>query len=1197
MARLRRNEWNFSSNAAELITSTLRAPDFAASPLGHAEAELTELRGARRLDLVIFGRRDPQEPIVSAELKGPWDALGRTPYNTSLVEGAHAKASRCGALYFITWNVRRLVVWKTDDPGVALTDRVIYDREIVPPTVTLASPADLDKPEIKEAINTGIVGLVSFLHAALSGPPTVEFLPLDRLFIARIESALDFPIQCTSTEMRRKLASEPTFRRGFERWMRDVQGWVVSESTESQNVDHAARFTCYVLVNRLCFYNALRRKYSQLPRLAAPNNIATGDALQRRLARSFDEAKRFTGNYETVFDGDYGDTLPFLSDEAVPEWRSLIRSLDHYDFAHIGLDVIGAMYEQLIKPAERHRYGQHYTQPSVVDLIMSFATTTGREQVLDPGCGGGTFLVRAYARKSFLDSSQDHSALLESLYGCDILNYACHLSIINLAIRDLIDDDNFPRIHLGDFLRYSADAVFSEQPVRIQAGGLVTGKRDIRLHARSCDAIVGNPPYINAKEMRAADRVFYHESAVRAWPHYSWRRVADIYTYFWLYAEQFVSPSGYLVLLTQAGWLDVDYGIPLQQWMLDHFRIVAILETEAEPWFTDARVATAVTVLQRETTAERRASNPVRFGQFRSRLSAIAGIATSEADRQRAFDSLRDRLLEPQTDIDTERYRIRIVRQDHLEEAGTERGGYVGSKWGRYLRSTETLYSLQKAYPSKFVPLRQLAHVQRGITTNRDEFFLVSDISDECLEAVQEARAFRTRFRVARERVASRDASIVRRKDGVELPLETRYLRPIIKTARDVSSFVTRGLDHGFAVVISDRRQDLPSLAKAYVEAGEREGWHQLPSFQAIQDAGGNWYSLRESDVSPILLIKTMQYSPIVLLNDAKLLANQRLYTVRTMPEVDPIVLCAVLNSTIFACERYAAVKALGREAAIDVEVFSANAYKTPDVRGLAVEDVESLRTLMLELALRPAEDMVEAPLMQLGRSAALAYVSQTPISQEIWPSELKDPVREEIDKIVLRLLGVPAAQVDQTREAMVNELVDHTRKLRLLELEARINRQGTGSSLGTSPRQLADEIWTQLIESRRLTPRQMPHDFLPVNELISTVHLPVARVRIEGPDLFDAQSMYVLRTDRAIVFRGSQNQVLYLAKLSELGVAGDVALPEDASVCRTLSGTITEYHQEFTALFEHHIAEVTSDDELATRIMKEGWKRIVSRG
>jgi hypothetical protein len=190
---------------------------------------------------------------------------------------------------------------------------------------------------------------------------------LDRLFIARIESALDYPIQSTIDAVGNAVRSNPAFKRDAEKWMRDSQGWVISEATERQNIEHAARFTCYVLVNRLCFFNALRRKYPRLRRLTVPNNVATGRALQQKLSEAFNEAKRFTGNYETVFDGDFGDSLPFLADQAVPDWRSLIRSLDHYDFAHIGLDVIGAMYEQLIKPAERHRYGQHYTQPAVVD--------------------------------------------------------------------------------------------------------------------------------------------------------------------------------------------------------------------------------------------------------------------------------------------------------------------------------------------------------------------------------------------------------------------------------------------------------------------------------------------------------------------------------------------------------------------------------------------------------------------------------------------------------------------------------------------------------------------------------------------------------------------------------------------------------------------------------------------------------------
>jgi SAM-dependent methyltransferase len=1196
MTRLRRNEWNFASNAAELITNILRNPEFKESPLGHAEAELTELRGVRRLDLVLFSRQDPLDPMVTGELKVPWDPLGRTPYNTKLVEDAHAKATRTGAVYFITWNIRRVVVWKTDDPGVALLDRVIFDHELVPSSLTLASIADLDRTEVRESLAVGVGDLVAFLDSALTGLPAPSFLPLDRLFIARLESALYYPIQTTATEIDLRMHSDAGFKRAVERWMRDVQGWIVNTSNEAQNISHAARFTCYVLVNRLCFYDALRRKYRQLPRLIVPNNINTGEALQRRLTKSFNDAKRFTGNYETVFDGDYGDTLPFLSDDAVSEWRSLIRSLDHYDFANISLDVIGAMYEQLIKPAERHRYGQHYTQPSVVDLITSFAIRTGHERVLDPGCGGGTFLVRAYARKAYLDDSQDHAALLETLYGADILNYACHLSIINLAIRDLIDDDNFPRIHLGDFLRLTPRSVFSDQPTRVQAGGLVTGKRHVVVAEGSCDAIIGNPPYINAREMRAADKVFYHNAATAAWPEYPWRRAADIYTYFWLHAEQFLTPNGYLTLLTQAAWLDGEYGIPLQRWMLDHFAIVAVLETEVEPWFTDARVATVVTILKRESDPALRSANSIRFVQFRSRLADITGNDTSECGRQSAFEQLRNELLQTTNDVDTPKYRLRLLTQGEIAEAGTDANGqYVGSKWGRYLRSTQTLYDLQRMYPTRFVPLGTLATVQRGITTNCDDFFLVSDVSKPSLDAVTDAREFRARYATRREQVVSGEVKIVRRKDGVELPLETAHLRPIIKTARDVKRFITSVIDSELAVVIAENRRQLSALARRYVEAGEREGWHLLPSFAAIQEGGGNWYTLRTADAAGILFIKTMQYSPIVLWNDAEMLTNQRLYTVKPNNGLDALALCGVLNSTLFACERYAAVKALGREAAIDVEVFSATAYKTPDIRLLGDGDVEGLRFAMRNLAEREVHTVVEERLMRLGHAAAVAYAATTPINQDVWPIELRDPVRADIDRIVLRLLGVSEAEIDNVRERMLNDLISYTRKLRILELEAQINRQGLGDQSGPPPRVLADEIWTQLVNSNQITQRRIPEGFLPPSSRLGHAQLSGAPVTIEQPGLFDSQPEYVARTKSTVVMRGSLEEVRYISLLAEYGVSGQVTVPLDSEKCRSAMEAIQAYHELYTRLFQHSVEEITSDVDLQRRIIREGWKRVIN--
>ncbi len=973
MPRLRSNEWNFAANAAALVTELLQGEAYEGSELGHAEPELTELRGARRLDLVIFSRSDPAEPLVTGELKVPWDPLGRTPYNTHVVEDAYRKAGNAGARYFITWNIRRIVVWKTDEPGVQLINRVVYDQEIISREV--ASQEALARPDFQAELRAGVDALLGFLTSLFAGLFEPRFLPIDRIFIARLEAALDHPISATTFALVGHTTSDRAFRQRFESWMRDIQGWLVTPAAEMENTTRASRFTCYVLVNRLCFYNALRRKYEDLPRLTAANNIVTGAMLERRLQRAFNDARRYTGDYESVFDGDFGDTLPFLADDAVPDWRELVRLLDNYDFAHIDVDVIGAMYERLITPSERHRYGQHYTQPRVVDLMTALSIETGTDRILDPGCGGGTFLVGAYKRKSQLSPEMDHSELLASLYGCDILQYACHLTTINLAIRDLIDDDNFPRIHRGDFLAYQPGEIFSSQPVRLQAGGLTTGTERSRLEENSVYIVIGNPPYISAKGLPAEAKARYLAEARRSWPYFDWKPSSDIYLYFWLHSARFLRDGGRLALLTQSGWLDGDFGVPLQEWMLSHFNIEAIVESEAEPWFTDARVATCITVLRK--VAAPNTDHRVSFVRLNGTLQTIFAQTSMTTAEALAQSIARGEGLPGL-------FTVRSLPQGQLERDGREENGpYVGSRWGRHLRTPDSLYSLYAGYAASFVELSDLADIRRGITTNCDAFFLVEDISREVLGQARSAHEFRESYGVSRERVQTGEVKIIRRKDGVEFALPTNTLRPILKTPRDFRSYTTSLAESSLAVCFHGERRHLEHLAERYVAAGERERWHLSPSFAQNRNA---WYILRTPEISPILFPKTIQYVPVVLLNDGALLANQRLYEIRPSEGVDDKAIWAVLNSTLFAFERYTAAKSLGREAAIDIEVFTAEALRVPDLRLVSEEDIARLREAAEELRLEEPSPALDEVLMQMGQSAALDFVYRTHVAKEVWP-------------------------------------------------------------------------------------------------------------------------------------------------------------------------------------------------------------------
>jgi hypothetical protein len=123
-----------------------------------------------------------------------------------------------------------------------------------------------------------------------------------------------------------------------------------------------------------------------------------------------------------------------------------------------------------------------------------------------------------------------------------------------------------------------------------------------------------------------------------------------------------------------------------------------------------------------------------------------------------------------------------------------------------------------------------------------------------------------------------------------------------------------------------------------------------------------------------------------------------------------------------------------------------------------------------------------------------------------------------------------------------------------------------------------------------------VPDDFLQYSREITTVRLPGGRVEIEEPNLFSSDGQPAAKIGSTILFRGSREQVTYLAKLSSWGVSGDVTVPTNSSTCRKMLDNIGAYQEEFSNRFRQSVEEVTSDAELQARILREGWKRVVIR-
>lgn len=147
---------------------------------------------------------------------------------------------------------------------------------------------------------------------------------------------------------------------------------------------------------------------------------------------------------------------------------------------------------------------------------------------------------------------------------------------------------------------------------------------------------------------------------------------ANYHVYFWFHGAKFLEPGGYLALLTAGEWLDSDYGVVLQEWLLNNFKIEAFIESGAEAWFSEARVGTVVTIAKQCSDEAERESNLVRFITLRRTLRTLIGLHESLAAHIGAVDKLRDKILALSGDGESDDMDWSVVSQAALRSIGSK---------------------------------------------------------------------------------------------------------------------------------------------------------------------------------------------------------------------------------------------------------------------------------------------------------------------------------------------------------------------------------------------------------------------------------------------------------------------------------------------------------------------------------------------
>jgi len=857
-----------------------------------------ETSGADRKmpDAVIYESRRSRNVLCVIEAKPPYyDVFNEA----ELKEPARKKATQRKARFFCVTNFKTLLWYNTEKANALAPEEMQIVNKFS--LSELENLEHIDSPRFSNQIKKALEEFLLKLYSVSTGKEPVPNLPIDDYLVFRLLEKIRILSIYYTGIIEDKCHKDPTFASKLIDWFSE-QGW--DFTWQLFDFEKAARQTAYLLVNKILFYNLLQSKRPQeLDPLDIPETLSRGDLLKSILQGYFNLVLKI--DYESIYSTDFIDEVAFPdSPQVVRQIWELTNVLRRYDFSKIGYDVIGRIFERLIPINERHNLGQYFTSPDVVDLILNFCLNREEDILLDPACGAGTFLIRAYQLKKLMNQRLSHNEILETLWGVDIAKFPAHLATINLAIQDLNSNQNYPNIIHQDFftLKAGTQGFEPEHWRAVRAKTLGYEELDVT-YPRWFDAIVGNPPYTRQEEIPEAG--VEKKQLENVLKDISGEKIADIsrragiHTYFFVHGTKFLKDGGYFGFIVSNSWMDVDYGKGLQEFFLKNYKIIAIIESKVERWFEEADVNTAIIILQKCSNETERNENLVRFVQLKKALRNFIPPAQDEWEMQLArkneIEKLKRTILAHNNFYENDELKIFPISQKELWEEGFdhEEQKYVGSKWGKYLRAPSIFFKILEKGKDKLVPLKEVADVRRGFTTGANEFFYLTE------EQIK-------RRKIEKEFWMHQD------EDGNWVP---NY---VIKSPRECKSIIVDPNDLKYRVLLIHKdKGDLEGTnVLRYINRGEEKGFDKRPTCASRV----RWYELTEI-TDPILCMMSVNDRHIFWFNPIKCFIDARLYGIKPK-NVSEKTLLAVLNSTI----SYLFIELYGRlnlgEGALDVKVY-----------------------------------------------------------------------------------------------------------------------------------------------------------------------------------------------------------------------------------------------------------------------------------
>ncbi|MDI6847914.1 MAG: N-6 DNA methylase [Candidatus Bathyarchaeia archaeon] len=921
----------------------------------------------RRADVAVV-LAEGKKPLLIIETKRKYEERGYfkatrkiMPTSRVVIDQALWYAMYSGAPYFATTNGRVFALFRRPEAGERFsfdTHRIIIKERVV----------------IDEEFAEEILVTVARLYRQVP----VAVTPLDWSFIIVLRDFVNWLSEAVEPLIQKKLRVDEAFKAKYEKFAEEV-GY-------KPDAGQLAKEMSYVFMNKIVFYKVLERHYKELgTRKLKPISAPDAKAYLNALYSFFSKAVEVTGDFEPVFYTGIYDEIEIPDDTFVFEGiNAFMEDMEHHRLEDLGSDIVGFIYEELIPAGERHALGQFYTPPAIAELITRWAVRKPDDRVLDPGCGSGTFLVKAYGRlldlKGYREPTERvHKEILGQLYAFDINPFPLHLTSLNLASRYIrAPSTEVNTIHIDFFRITPVQRFVTPYVIKTPAGEI---KREIPIP--KFDAIIANPPYTRWTEIPEKTREAIKDSIGKLLTEYGLTAQVQrgvepgIYLHFIMHGFGMLKEGGRLGMIISDSWLQTDYGVDFGRFLLDNFKVKALIDISTRV-FPVPLIGTCIILLEKCTNQKEKENNQTVF--------MYADISEGETFK---VDEILEAIKNPEKY--EERYLIRSVKQGDIAKE---------QKWINLLFDANAILDKLR---KKTVEMAEFFEPSRGNTTysylaSRGKVSGTKDLGAKDFFYLDESKLQRHGL-----------------KDYAYPALTSaRYAKWFTFTKQDWERLKKKGSPCYF-FMCHEPRDKLPKNVLDYIKWGETEcrtmirgtrGGGKIAS-QALacqareksKEHFYGWYDLGGVEKAPIMAVYQSRYKTRFIMSKDPIVTYHAMITFIPKTELNELQLKALLtylNSSFPQLYIESVGRTTGAVGPIGLEVKHAEKIPILNVRKLKQKDLELLASLFDEL---------DAEARKIGGADTSGNV------ETLW-----ETIIEKIDMEITRILKLPKELVKSAK-------------------------------------------------------------------------------------------------------------------------------------------------------------------------------------